>query len=193
MQMIILRHSKARAMCEKYEIPIIIPRANKRQVYRLSVDITDLESYYGITILIPFLDAMITEIQNRFSVHRDILSSFSCLVYGSGNINDFDTLIKFYEDDLLENGAFMTTEQVHVEYLLWKRQTSEFPGSKSSVIEKLNRCEKEMFPNIHELLRIVAVILMTTATPERSYSTLRRLKTYLRNTTGEIDLPLWHL
>ncbi|GBM56200.1 hypothetical protein AVEN_18102-1 [Araneus ventricosus] len=188
MQMIILRHSKERAMCEKYEIPIIIPRANKRQVYRLSVDITDPESYYRI--LIPFLDAMIIEIQNRFLVYRDILSSFSCLVSGSGNINDFDILIKFYEDDLLENDAFMTTEQVHAEYLLWKRQTSEFPGSKSSVIEKLNRCEKEMFPNIHELLRIVAVIPMTTATPERSYNTLRRLKTYLRNTTGEIDLPL---
>ncbi|GBL87854.1 hypothetical protein AVEN_274627-1 [Araneus ventricosus] len=128
---------------------------------------------------------MVTEIKNRFLVHRDILSSFNCLVSGSGNINDFDILIKFYEDDLLENGAFMTTEQAHAEHLLWKRQTSEFPGSKSSVIENLNRCEKEMFPNIHELLRIVAIIPVTTATPERSYSTLRRLKTYLRNITGE--------
>ncbi|KAJ8950131.1 hypothetical protein NQ314_007984 [Rhamnusium bicolor] len=111
-----------------------------------------------------------------------------------GNINDFDLLVKFYEGHLLENGAFINTAQVRAEYLVWKRQICEFSDTKLSVIDMLNRCNKEIFPNIHELLRIVAVILVTT--PERSYITLRRLKTYLRNTIGEnrlTSLALMHM
>ena len=43
-----------------------------------------------------------------------------------------------------------------------------------------------MYPNIQKLLKIFATLPVTTATAERSFSTLRRLKTYLRTTmTGE--------
>ena len=38
------------------------------------------------------------------------------------------------------------------------------------------------FPNIHRLLTILATLPVTTASAERSFSTLRRLKTYLRST-----------
>lgn len=38
---------------------------------------------------------------------------------------------------------------------------------------------------IPTLLKIFVTIPVTTATTERSFSTLRRLKTYLRSTTGE--------
>ncbi len=61
---------------------------------------------------------MITEIKNGSLVHENILSTFSCLVCGSGNISDFNILGKFCEDDLLEHSAFITTEQARTEYLL---------------------------------------------------------------------------
>lgn len=147
--------SKVKAMCEKHDIPVMTPRTNNRQVNRFNVDTTDPESYFRISIFIPFLDAMIAEIQNRFLTHKDILSSFSCLVSSQGSLNDFDLLAKFYEDDLLENGAFINTEQVRAEYLLWKRQLSEFPDTKSSIIDMLKKCNKEIFPNVHKLLEIV--------------------------------------
>lgn len=40
-----------------------------------------------------------------------------------------------------------------------------------------------MFPNVHWLLQILAPLPVTTAEAERSFSTLRRLKTYLRAST----------
>ncbi len=126
---------------------------------------------------------MIIEIKNRFLVLEDSLSSFYYLMSGSGNIPNSNILGKFYEDDLLENRAFITSEQVRAEYLLRERKMSDFQTPKLSVIEMLKLCEKEMFPNIHELLRIVAVIPVTIATLERSYSTLKLLITYLRKTT----------
>lgn len=41
------------------------------------------------------------------------------------------------------------------------------------------------FKNVNKILRVLAVIPVTTATPERSFSTLRRMKDYLRNTMGQ--------
>jgi len=40
-------------------------------------------------------------------------------------------------------------------------------------------------PNIHSVLIILVTLPVTTATAERSSSTLQRLKTCLRNNTGE--------
>lgn len=41
---------------------------------------------------------------------------------------------------------------------------------------------------MHKILKIGAVILVTSAEAERGFSTLKRLKTYLRNSNGESRL-----
>ena len=41
---------------------------------------------------------------------------------------------------------------------------------------------KQMFSEVSHLLRLYLTIPVTTATAERSFSTLRRIKTYLRST-----------
>lgn len=53
----------------------------------------------------------------------------------------------------------------------------------ANVLSALAVCT-EMYPNIKKLLKIFATLPVSTATAERSFSTLRRLKTYLRTTTG---------
>ncbi|CAI6362993.1 unnamed protein product [Macrosiphum euphorbiae] len=45
-----------------------------------------------------------------------------------------------------------------------------------------------MFPNMYQLLKLISVLPVSTATAERSFSSLRRLKTYLRNSTSESRL-----
>ncbi|KAK5648224.1 hypothetical protein RI129_003116 [Pyrocoelia pectoralis] len=62
--------------------------------------------------------------------------------------------------------------------------TSISPTPKSS-LECLDMCDKNLYPNIYTLLQILATIPVSTATPERRFSSLRRLKNYLRNTTSE--------
>ena len=44
---------------------------------------------------------------------------------------------------------------------------------------------KEMFSEVHKLLKIFYTIPVTTSTAERSFSALRRLKTYLRSTMSQ--------
>ena len=43
---------------------------------------------------------------------------------------------------------------------------------------------QEVFPELLKLLKIVLTIPMTTAKPERCFSTLKRIKTFLRSTTN---------
>jgi hypothetical protein len=51
--------------------------------------------------------------------------------------------------------------------------------------EALAACNPITFPAIHCLLHILVTLPVITASTERSFSTLRRLKTYVRNTTSE--------
>ncbi|ESN97057.1 hypothetical protein HELRODRAFT_153381, partial [Helobdella robusta] len=43
----------------------------------------------------------------------------------------------------------------------------------------------DFFPNVKALLRILATLPVSTATAERSFSSMKRIKPYLRNSTSE--------
>jgi len=64
---------------------------------------------------------------------------------------------------------------------LWKRKWTEKVDKNlpNSAIEAYVKCSYEYFPNISFLLKILATLPVSTATPERSFFTLKRLKTLL--------------
>ncbi|GBO00546.1 hypothetical protein AVEN_210133-1 [Araneus ventricosus] len=68
----------------------------------------------------------------------------------------------------------------------WSKEKSE--NLPKTAISSLEKCDKTSFPNIYTLLKLLAVLPVSVATVERSFSSLRRLKTYLRNTTSESRL-----
>jgi hypothetical protein len=49
----------------------------------------------------------------------------------------------------------------------------------------LNFCDAHIFPSVFTAIKIAACIPVTVVPVERSFSTLKRLKTYLGNTMGE--------
>jgi hypothetical protein len=53
-------------------------------------------------------------------------------------------------------------------------------------IEAFLNCDKEIYPNIKLLLKIFVTLPVSIATPEKSFSSLKRLKTHLGNTTNEV-------
>lgn len=46
-------------------------------------------------------------------------------------------------------------------------------------------CDKRFFPNAYTLIKILSTLPVTTATPERTFSTMKRVKSYVRNSTGQ--------
>ncbi|GBN07404.1 hypothetical protein AVEN_40641-1, partial [Araneus ventricosus] len=67
---------------------------------------------------------------------------------------------------------------------LWINKWQDKEGP-SSALESLTFCRQSSYPKVHVLLKILATFPITTCKPERTFSSLRRLKTYLRNSTGE--------
>ena len=86
--------------------------------------------------------------------------------------------IQYYADDRPSPQVF------DVELFRWRRKwlnadQDHLPSSAAQVLEE---CNHEFFPNVHKLLRILFTFPITSAECERSFSTLRRLKPYLRAT-----------
>ncbi|KAL4098959.1 hypothetical protein QTP88_023465 [Uroleucon formosanum] len=93
--------------------------------------------------------------------------------------------VEFYENDLPGLNDVIEAEY-EIRQAKWKNIEDNLKPT--TAIEALSVCDNLMYPNMYELLKILAIIPISTATAERSFSTLRRLKTYLRNTTSESRL-----
>ena len=64
----------------------------------------------------------------------------------------------------------------------WKKEdVSTVP---SSTIEALCAFHVDIYPNVYILLTVLGTLPVSAATRERSLSTMRRLKTYLRSSIG---------
>lgn len=62
-------------MAAKMDIELTVKRLNKRQTNRanpLADPKLDAETYYRVTVFVPYIDYFITELENRFLLHSDI-------------------------------------------------------------------------------------------------------------------------
>jgi len=92
--------------------------------------------------------------------------------------NPVQAAFQYYADDLPSPLVF------DVELFRWRRKwLNADQDLLSSAIQALEECNHEFFPNVHhKLLRILCTLPITSEECERSFSALRRLKTYLRAT-----------
>ena len=92
----------------------------------------------------------------------------------------FSRFLQKYKDDLPD------TDFLEIEMKMWKifctNSTKPMPTSLEELLPQVDRLA---FPNILAALKIFGTIPVTTCSCERSISTLRRLKTYLRSTMGQ--------
>jgi len=49
-------------------------------------------------------------------------------------------------------------------------------------------CNKEMYPSVFRLFQILATLSVSTVSNERTFSNLKRIQTYLRNTMTEVRI-----
>ena len=63
----------------------------------------------------------------------------------------------------------------------WSKSQNVIPNS---ALESFDVCDEDFFPNIKILLKVLMTLPISTATAERTFSTLRRVKSYKRATMG---------
>ena len=146
-----------------------------------------VEDYYRVSVFIPLLDCFICELKARFENHKSILQGFYSLLSKETAINgptvvqikNIKDVANFYSNDIDKDQS-----GVEAEFKLWFRHLSKLDTRPHDPLEYLNECNSSIFPSIYKLLKILVTMPVTTCTSERSFSTLRRLKTYLRNSIG---------
>ena len=145
----------------------------------------DAEEHYLRNLYFSFLDHLLCEINARLcSVEvKALVPALSSI-----SEEDIGSIQRFYGPDLPDYG------HLHQEVRRWKKKWEGFGESLS--IERGLEEARGFYPNIYVILHLLLTIPVSTASPERSFSCLRRLKTWLRSTMVEdrlTSLALLHI
>ncbi|KAJ1524633.1 hypothetical protein ONE63_011117 [Megalurothrips usitatus] len=152
----------------------------------------DPETYFRQSVYIPILDAISEDIRERFC--EDTLQAYglSCLLPKFLLSSEFLAEAREKQSGAIAAkywSLFASSERsflqmFRAELNLWQRKWSRVDKADIpvNVVASIEACDSQMFPLVSGLLRILCTLPSSTCTAERSFSTLRRLKTYLRNT-----------
>ena len=187
---------EANIVAEKWSINPEFSKTRQRKVKRhfdeLCEDerLQDPESLFKVNIFYRVLDIIINQLKSRFLPMNEIVSNFSVLQPSTLRIlNDTDLLKKAlefvdkYKEDISDSFA---------REILSFRSTFRNEIEKSSCIRDLadlliikNHFMLCSFPEVCTALMLFLTIPVTTASAERSFSKLKLIKTYLRNSMGQ--------
>ncbi|XP_050064793.1 52 kDa repressor of the inhibitor of the protein kinase-like [Aphis gossypii] len=175
---------EAQTMAELIGTSISRKRITSKQINRANPqNLKSTEEYYRVTVFLPYIDNFISQLTDRFVNHKNVLRGFECLFhseFSDEDRNEFQHLIKLYSPAI-------DRHNVLAELKMWKLKLASSNNKITKIgIEAFLNCDKEIYPNIKLLLKIFVTFPVSTATPERSFSSLKRLKTHLRNTMNEV-------
>lgn len=174
-----------------------VPRTTSRQVNRANAATSDVKSYFRVNLYIPILDSIVTDMKSRFSAgalelyRLNILLPKECIndTVTKKRLNaDIELISKKYGKTMEKDDSAFKSDlkaEMNIWMAKWKRENYNKTPLPSSAIECLGYCVAEMFPTIKHLLVILASLPVSVATAERSFSTLKITKTWLRNRCGQ--------
>ena len=160
---------------ERYDISVSPPRRCQRQTARENHPANTTEDYYRRSLAIPFLEE---EIEKRFTSHS--IMAIKCLgiipsCFSSSVKADDNEMIEFFRNDISFESAVKTELQLWRTYF----RDKELPETAQSSLQHANPL---VFLNIRKMLIHIMILPVISCEAERSFSTLRRIKTYLRST-----------
>ena len=179
-------YEEAVTLARRVSVQPSMPRIIQRQVYRNNAPALTPEDYYRINLTTDFLNHVLMQLDSRFeddvfvcykgfSVIPSILLATDSI--WKDNVREF---CDHYRQDI-PNYAGLPAE-----LLLWERMWKEKKDRREDIPDSigatLEQIDKDAYVNIYTMLQILITIPISSASCERSISTLRNLKTYLRNT-----------
>lgn len=169
-----------------------LPRLAQKQRNRANYPYQNPQDYFRRSIYIPIIDTIMEDLKSRFPEETLNLYSFSII---------FPEVLEKSDEESIKNAAHILAEKYSVffnensaslyktlraELELWeaKWQREKYDVSYDSV-KLLEFCDIDIYPTIHTLLKIFATLPLSASSAEQTFSTLRRIKTWLRSTMAE--------
>lgn len=164
------------------------PRAPSRAMHRANAAAETPQQYYKVNVYLPFLDAVISHLDDRFS--EGILPVLKIQNLLDITPEKAEELQQAFSKEMPEASSFLAEAEK------WRLHCVSV-GRRLSLLEALVEAKEEMFPNIHTLLSLLLCLPVTTCDVERSFSALKRVKTAARSSMGEerlngLALPYVH-
>ena len=161
------------------------PRNTGLRRNRANMTASNAGECFKRSILIPHLDRIISDLIDRFDKHNTMANRISALLpcyvakYAFINIEE---IITFYQ-----NCCPYLNIEVRGEYDRWVLKWKKIAIMKRPrcPAEALSECNRDFYPAIYTYLKIYCCLPTTTASSERTFSTLKYLKNYLRSTISE--------
>jgi len=135
--------------------------------------------------IVPYLDHLIVEMEDRFFDQKQKCRSLWGLIpkfydASPSTAQALERLLEIYQEDIGPRAEVVPEVQRLVNK--WKKEDVSIVPS--SAIEALCACHADIYRNVYILLTILGTLPVSTATGERSFNTMRRLKTNLRSSIG---------
>lgn len=192
--------SETENLATQLDVELKVPRVVSCQKHRDNHQQNQTpEEYFRRGIYVPLLDNVVTDLKERLS--PDVMKLFGLRVflprtsYTAEDIEEVHLVAEMYQK-LLNTPP----SNVIAEFELWVAKCNRIVADggelPDSVPLALDACDEVVYPVINTLLWILETLPVTGATAERSFSTLRRLKTWLRSTMAEdrlTGLALLHI
>ena len=165
-----------------------VPRTCRRQTQRSNVPAETPKDYWRRSVFLPFLDHLLTELSSRFSAMTKAAVGGLRLLPEKAKTMDVERvradLLQAYEVDLPE------AEHLDAELRVWKTKWSSVPSEikvPSTVEDTLKSVSGQelLFPNVLQVLKLLLVTPVTTASVERANSALGFVKSDHRSTMSE--------
>ena len=129
------------------------------------------------------INSHFTELQSTATKGMSIVPATLCVTTTAASVKELDKnidrLVTNYMADL-EDDRDLVKEEIHQWKIEWQDVAKkDRPNTAASA---LKACDKSHFPDVKKLLRILCTLLLTSAECQRTFSCMRRLKSYLRST-----------
>ncbi|CAI6348676.1 unnamed protein product [Macrosiphum euphorbiae] len=173
------------------DIDIKLPRITIRQTQRSNTPATCPEEYYRRVLFIPILENVIEDLKARFLNEKNKTIFILMQLVPINVIKISQDLENTLVETLLKHYSFISfnTYSLKGEMELWKTKWEQIicKGLQipNNVFNAIEECPDIVFPCIRKILFILCTLPVSVATAERSFSTLRRLKSWLRSRMNE--------
>lgn len=121
---------------------------------------------YRRSIFIPWVDSLLNSLPDRFLKHKNLLTSFICLLPTGHNptdeqISSFRNLFDFYEKDMQQISFSVAKAEFELWYEKFKNCGYTLP---LNAIDGLNLCDVKIFESVFIPLKIFATLPVSTST-----------------------------
>ena len=144
----------------------------------LGSDVTCPYDYWRTTITIPFLDSIIMELETRFApekrAHFELCGLILEVIKKNSDVSQLSEILSTKWSHLIP-----ASDDLESELHRWKQHCSGIIEDKSLTHLLCEDADPIFFPNIRELLCILAVLPIGSTEAERSFSCLRQVHTWL--------------